>query len=140
VILYLDTSSLVKLYLDEAHSQPVRDWAREAEFVATCRVALPEAMSAFTRRRNSGTFSEVGYQRSVDLLSRDWPLYTALEFDEEQAAELVRRHGLRGLAAIHLSSAKLLLAVQEGQRVFFSSFDDELLMAAREEGVPVLAP
>jgi predicted nucleic acid-binding protein len=35
VILYLDTSSPVKLYVTEAHSDRVRDWTEEAEIVAT---------------------------------------------------------------------------------------------------------
>jgi predicted nucleic acid-binding protein len=41
VILYLDTSSLVKLYVEEMHSDKVREWLEEAELVATCRVAYP---------------------------------------------------------------------------------------------------
>lgn len=46
MIAYLDTSSLVKLYLDEEHSELVREWSEAAEAVATSRVALPEAISA----------------------------------------------------------------------------------------------
>ena len=33
MILYLDTSSLVKLYVTEAHSSLVRGWAEEAEII-----------------------------------------------------------------------------------------------------------
>lgn len=41
MIPYLDTSSLVKLYIAEAHSELVQDWVEEAEAVATSRVAYP---------------------------------------------------------------------------------------------------
>jgi hypothetical protein len=37
LILYLDTSSLAKLYIAEAHSNLVANWVEEAEIVATCR-------------------------------------------------------------------------------------------------------
>jgi len=39
VILYLDTSSLVKLYLDEPHSDLMTEWAKGVGGVATSRVA-----------------------------------------------------------------------------------------------------
>lgn len=45
MILYLDTSSLVKLYVEEEYSDMVKEWVREAETVSTCRVAYPEAVS-----------------------------------------------------------------------------------------------
>jgi predicted nucleic acid-binding protein len=37
MILYLDTSSLVKLYIEEIYSERVREWADDAEILATCR-------------------------------------------------------------------------------------------------------
>ena len=43
MIIYLDTSSLVKLYVEEAYSESVREWTAEAEVIATCRVAHPES-------------------------------------------------------------------------------------------------
>jgi len=54
LILYLDTTSLVKLYVTESHSGLVRARAEEAEILATCRVAYPEMMSALNRRFKSG--------------------------------------------------------------------------------------
>jgi predicted nucleic acid-binding protein len=44
LILYLDTSSLVKLYIQEAYSHTVREWVEEAEIIAACRVAFPETI------------------------------------------------------------------------------------------------
>ncbi len=47
MILYLDTSSLVKL------------WAHEAEVLATSRVAYPETFAALACRRREGDFDEM---------------------------------------------------------------------------------
>ncbi|MEK7870800.1 MAG: type II toxin-antitoxin system VapC family toxin, partial [Nitrospirota bacterium] len=54
LILYLDTSSIVKLYIEEAGSDAVRRWAGEAEVLATCRIAYPELISALNRRLRGG--------------------------------------------------------------------------------------
>ena len=59
MILYLDTSSLVKLYLDEIHSEAVHRWAQEAEVLATSRVAYPETFAALARRWREGDFDEM---------------------------------------------------------------------------------
>lgn len=55
MILYLDTSSLVKLYIAEAHSELVQDWVGEAEAVATSRVAYPEALLKAARSEGLST-------------------------------------------------------------------------------------
>ena len=49
MILYLDTSALVKLYVEEAHSDWVHACAAEAEVLATSVVARPEMLSALSR-------------------------------------------------------------------------------------------
>ena len=44
--LYLDTSSLVKLYVAEAESESVRRLVDDADIVATAAIAYPEARAA----------------------------------------------------------------------------------------------
>jgi len=51
VTLYLDTSSLVKLYVAEAGSDVVRQLVAEAAVVATCVVAYAETRAALARLR-----------------------------------------------------------------------------------------
>jgi predicted nucleic acid-binding protein len=140
VILYLDTSSLVKLYVEEMHSDNVREWLEEAELVATCRVAYPETMSALTRRFRSGDLSKNEYDELLQGFSDDWGSYVALDFDEIDAGSLVKRYGLRGFDAVHLSAARLFIKnVTESSHLVFSSFDTALNKAATEEGLTVLA-
>ena len=137
MILYCDTSSLIKLYIDEAGSTEVRAWVNDADMVTTCRVALPEMLSALTRRLNSGDLERSVYQSLVNAVRRDWPHIVALDFSATDAADLVERHGLRGFDAVHLSSA-LLLAGRDGVDLVFSSFDIKLNSAAESEGLRVL--
>ncbi len=64
MILYMDTSSLVKLYVEETGSIQVRAWLEEADAVATCRIAYPETLSAMTRRWRNGDLAQSTYDLS----------------------------------------------------------------------------
>jgi predicted nucleic acid-binding protein len=139
LIVYLDTSSLVKLYVDEAHSDRVREWTAEAEVIATSRVAHPETLSALTRRHNRGDIAKREYEKVVQAFIGEWGSYVALDFDEVEAGRLVRKYGLRGFDAVHLASAKLLASADADVHLVFSSFDERLNNAARSEGFVVLA-
>ena len=63
MILYLDTSSLVKLYVDEPGSEDVLRLVDQAELVTTSVVAYAEARAALARRRREK--DEKGFFLSV---------------------------------------------------------------------------
>jgi uncharacterized protein with PIN domain len=50
-MLYLDTSVLVKIYVEEDGSITIREQVNNARFVATSMIAYVEARAAFARRR-----------------------------------------------------------------------------------------
>lgn len=140
MILYLDTSSLVKLYVQEAHTSLVKKWVEEAEIVATCRIAYPETMSAISRRFRQGDLPEKEYDLLIAKFSNEWGQFVAVDFDELEAGRLVNLYGLRGFDAVHLSAAKLLKPSQSNISLSFSSFDEKLNVAASTEGFSILAP
>lgn len=140
MIVYLDTSSLVKLYVQEAHTALVKKWVEEAEIVATCRIAYPETMSAIRRRFRQGDVTEKQYDSLTAKFSAEWGRFAALDFDEVEAGRLVNLYGLRGFDAVHLSAATLLKANQNNLSLSFSSFDEKLNDAASAEGFAILAP
>jgi predicted nucleic acid-binding protein len=140
VILYLDTSSLVKLYITESHSALVRAWAEEAEIIATCRVAYPEMMSALNRRFKAGDLEKREYDLLVKAFSGEWRRFAVIDFDEIAAGRLAAAYGLRGFDAVHLSAAGLLRSSGDVPAVAFSSFDEKLNNAAAAEKFKVLQP
>ena len=139
MIIYLDTSSLVKLYVDETDAALVRGLVAEAEFVATCRIACPEAYSAFTRRFRAAELSAEDYEKVLAVFTQDWQHFVVLDFDEMAAAGFVRRHALRGFDAVHLSSAFLLTQDVGRPEVLISCFDTRLSTAAGLEGYQVMS-
>lgn len=140
MILYLDTSSLVKLYIDEDCSEIVRDWVEAAEAVATSRVTYPETLSAFTRRWNRGDLTDEEMSLGRESFAGDWPIFVLLPVNERRAGGLVIEYLLRGFDAVHLAAAKDLSERFPSEEVVFSSFDGALLRAARSEGLSILNP
>ncbi len=138
MILYLDTSSLVKLYIQEEHSDSVRAWAEQAEVWTTSRVAYPEVLSALARRLRQGHLDDSAFSLVRNALSSQWQDFSVVDVDELKAGELAVRHGLRALDAIHLAAACDVGNRARRAPFFFSSFDKVLNEAARAEGLEVL--
>ena len=138
MILYLDTSSLIKLYLDEDHSDLVHQWADQAEVLCTSRVAYPEAVAAMARRWRQGDLDDEAFDAARQTLADDWPGFGAVDLNEEAAAELAARLALRGFDAIHLAAAVEIAAGSGVVPAFFTSFDEQLNRAARAEGLAAL--
>ena len=138
MVLYLDTSALVKLYLDEEGSGTVHEAVEAVGSVATSTVTYAEARAAFARRRRVGDLDGEGAGSLARALDRDWPTYVRLAVSNlvaYRAGEMAGRYALRGFDAIHLASATRLGERLGGLR--FLAFDDHLVAAAREASLPV---
>ena len=99
MILYLDTESLVKFYVEEESSSKVN---------GTSVVAYPKARASFALRFRENAFTPGEYKRLSSSLDKDWDNYLIVHVTRElvgQAGDLTEKHGLRGFDAIHLSSA-----------------------------------
>ncbi len=134
MILYLDTSSLVKLYVEEPGSTDVRSLVDEAEVVAASVVAYPEARAALALRRRERSLTPQAYRRARSALDDDWPRLLTLEVSSplaRKAGELAERHRLRGFDALHLATYLAVAREFSGEEVRFSSADRALERAAR---------
>jgi predicted nucleic acid-binding protein len=135
LIAYLDTSSLVKLYVEEEGSRLTRELVDRAQLVATSVVAYAEARAALARQRREGGLTGPGYDRVKNDFERDWPRYLTIEVSEavyRSAGDLAEKHHLRGFDSLHLASY-LSLYRAGARQVRFSAFDEALNRAARKE-------
>lgn len=137
MMLYLDTSALVKLYVDEPISGAVMDAVGEVEMVATSLLAYAESRAAFARARREARVSARAYHHIVDSFIEDWPRYIAVEVTDQlvkDGGDLAAQRGLRGYDALHLASA-LSLRNRISSPVTFLAFDRVLNVAAKREAL-----
>lgn len=139
MILYLDTSALFKLYVDEAGSDAVHTAVAAAESIAVCRIAWAEAMSALARRGREVPADLDAIDLAKRALGSDWPRYLVLEVSQkvvEQAGELADTFALRGYDSVQLACAYLANNLDQ---VTFACFDKRLSKAAKVLGLAILA-
>lgn len=132
---YLDTSSLVKLYVSEAGSHVVHRLVGAASVVATSTVAYAEARAALARLRREGGLTASKLAVAELELEEQWPTYLTLEATDmlsRTAGDLAERYALRGFDSIHLATFAEVARRAGVHDTRFSSFDDRLNRAARK--------
>lgn len=131
--LYLDTSSLIKLYVTEAGSDLVRQLVGEATIVATSVVAYAETRATLARLRRERVLTASRLASARSQFERDWPTYVTLEATDSlcrAAGEMAEKYGLRGFDSIHLASFAEVARRAGAADTRFSSFDARLDQAA----------
>ena len=131
--LYLDTSSLVKLYVAESGSEAVRAHVDRATIVATSMIAYPETRAALARRRRERALRPAAFAAAKREFEEDWPKYVAVQVTEavcRDAGNLAERYALRGYDSVHLASFLEVAREAGAADTEFSSFDDRLNRAA----------
>ena len=139
-MLYLDTSALVKKYIEETGSADVRHWISEHESIATATIARVEAAATFARAARRGSLTEAAAQSAHRVFARDWHNYIRIRVTEsllaraENAAWTFR---LRGYDAVHLAAA-IEWRDRMGVVVTVATFDEDLRAAAGQAGLDCL--
>jgi len=129
-VLYLDSSALVKLAITEAESASLRRWLAERPHLVLVSSSLVRAEVPRTVWRADPSALPEAYQvirRTTEIQITDGLLTKAAS---------VRPAILRTLGALHLASALILRA----DLTAFVAYDQRLLAAARDAGLPVASP
>jgi len=139
LILYLDTSSMLKLYVEEADSDAVEKLVNQANGAGTSLVGYAEMRAGLARAQRMGRLTTSAYDEALASFEARWATIYTIAVDAglvRAAGDLAERHPLRGFDAVHLASA-IALRADTAEPVTFSSADGRLLTAARAEGLPV---
>jgi uncharacterized protein len=134
VTLDLDTSSLVKLYVEEAGSSDVRELIAGATVVATSVVAYAETRAALSRLRPTGHLTPIQLSAAKRKFETQWPAVLSLELTaaiSREAGDFAERYALGGFDALHLASFAEVARRARPDGTRFSSFDERLNNAAR---------
>ena len=108
MITYVDTSTLLKLLIEEPGSARAAVIWDSADVVAAARVAHVEARAALAAAGRGGRLSPAQARRTKTELAGLWEQFTIVEITEglvDEAGDLAEQEGLRGYDAIHLAAA-----------------------------------
>lgn len=140
MILFCDSSALVKLYLVEDHSPAMKKALTAAETAAVARVAWAEAFAAFARRERETPADRGALRSARKALASDWPHYLVLDASQsvvERSGDYAETFALRAYDSIQLATAQEL-AQLSGARIAFACFDSRLNKAAKTLGMDAL--
>lgn len=129
---YVDTSALLKWYIQEPGSGPLADWIESIEEAAISRLTILEAHCALRRRTRDRSLTVDAAESALRLLREDvdagrLTVFVVRDEDFLRADELLTElatHALRAPDALHLA-----VCANRGVRAFGSA-DLRLLDAA----------
>lgn len=131
---YLDTSALVKLFVEETDTAQVRELAVHGP-VAVSALGRVEARATFARMRRDRRLGAEAAAAVADGFEDWWRDVAVVEVTPrvlDRSADIAHRHALRGYDAVHLASA---LELPAEPPPVFACFDGDLSRAAADEGL-----
>lgn len=139
MIHFLDSSALVKRYVEEDGSAVIAQLFRGRKLLAVSRLAEVEVPLALARRARKGDLSEQVARAHGESVLADLKGLRVVELRQrtlERARALGWDHGLRAYDALQLASASRL-KTETGMSLTLWSADEALNAAARAEGLRV---
>jgi predicted nucleic acid-binding protein len=140
VFLHLDTSALIKLYIQEAGSKETQKTRGEGRCARASIVAYAETQSAFARLLREGISTPKRHEARSRQFNVDWESWLRVELGHSiarTAGELAEVYALRSFDAIHLASAHWLNDTSGGS-LRFAVFDARRHAAAERAGLVVV--
>jgi len=135
-MLYLDTSALVKKYVQETRSDAVRELISQ-QLSATSTISRAETAAAFSRAVRVGSLSLSNAEACHREFRREWKDYIRIRVTEAlvaRADDLAWSFKLRGYDAVHLAAA-LEWQDRLGAAVTLATFDQDLWNVAEDAGL-----
>ena len=136
MILYLDTSAILKRYFQEPFSEDVAMQWNSAEAIVSSSVAYAETVATIYRKKKDADLDDAIIQETIEIFTSDWSSFIQVEVTNDlnpHLDNLLKKYELRGFDAIHLASA-FIIYEQLPLDFFFACFDHRLNQAAKLEG------
>lgn len=134
MILYYDTSALVKLLIDEQGSELAKKLWDSGHPAASSILVYPEGRAALATAQRAGRLHQRGLKHSLETFEVLHEALLSLGVNERlvrAAGHHATEFGLRGYDAVHLATA-LGLA---GQEPVLVTWDEDLARAADSAGL-----
>jgi uncharacterized protein len=133
--IFFDTSSFVKLYINESGSSKVSEFYKNADVVALSAICFPEIISTLNRLLREKSISSEEYQKIKNIVLADMKVVKICEITPEiiqRTIKCLESNRLRAMDAIHLACAISIIPD------LFISSDKRQVTAARQEGLNII--
>lgn len=140
MILYCDTSALMKLFVTETHSEAIQKLAAESTRMVVSQLTWAEMCAGLGLKQRTRQVDVQTVATALEQLHSNWPRYSRLGIDEElvqEAGDLALRFGLRAYDGVQLASAQRVHR-QLGSNLLFCCFDRQLNTAAAALDIEVM--
>lgn len=137
MIVYADTSALVKLFVQEESSDATREMLSGAQVIGTGLLTRAELGAALARGAQRGYLAVEDALEARRRLERVWGSWVHIMMDETvvlRAEAMAWEYALRGYDAVHLASA-WVWSEEMGYPVVLATFDRELWQATQAVGL-----
>lgn len=133
--IFLDTSALAKLYVQETGSQEVCSWYESADDIFVSALCIAEIIASLNRLKREKKLPHPYYLNLKESLFEDqksWQIVSVSDDIISKAIFCLEQAQLRTADAIHIASALLIPGVN------FLSADKEQCKAAQKLGIQVI--
>jgi len=138
--IYYDSSTLLKIYINEEHSEFIRTSISSHQLNYISTLSYAEVHSVFSRLFNNDYISEDELKFIKVSFNNDFSIFQRIPIQNEiliRAAELSYITNLRALDSIHLASIEYLKSISNDD-LMFACFDKKLSDAAISLGITLL--
>ncbi len=138
---YVDSSSLLKRYIEEAGSEEVQGIFQETPRIFVSWLTYSECVATFGRLHRTNFIRSEEYEYLVDSFVNDWQGFEVNRETEQLEpiiTSLVTRFGLRGADAVQLACAVFLM--ERDIHLKFVCSDRSLANVAKDAKLKVMTP
>lgn len=133
MILFCDTSALLKLFIDEQGSESMINARSSSKGIAVCRITWAESMAALAQRTRFKGTNQSRLAQARSMFEQAWPGFVIADITQplvEKAGVFAEAFALRGYDSVQLAAAHQLHE-QFALPLTFACFDRRLNQAAK---------
>ena len=139
---FLDTSAIVKIYVDEAYSDIIRGiYSSSDNTIYIADIAKVELASAIKKRLNQIDIEEEQYSSIKTYFLNDYrDSFEVIKSEErllDQALDLIHEYSLKAYDSVQLAAALQCQNLLQNHKLIFVSFDKKLINAAQKSGLKI---
>lgn len=139
MVVYFDTSALVKRYIKEEGTEKVRDLFRKVKSIIVSGITKVELASTLKRSLIEKRIKESEYEKIWERIQKDFMDFQVVRFDEQvesRAIETIEKHQIKTMDAIQIASFFLA----KNEEILFVSCDTKMLNVIEAEKIKAINP